>query len=58
MTDYISISSWGLFPTPASTHPRSFRIDEPEVKAAKIRQFKQGYFSGSEKRGVIVDRKE
>ncbi len=54
MTDYISISSWGLFPT----EHKSRRIDEPEVMRAKLRKFEKGHYSGSEKRGNIVNREE
>jgi len=52
MTDYISLSHWGLFPT----EHQSRRIDEPEIMRAKLRKFEIGHYSGSEKRGVIVDK--
>ncbi len=55
MTDYISLSHWGLFP--AQEH-QSRRFDEDEVMRAKLRKFEKGHYSGSEKRGNIVNREE
>lgn len=54
MTDYISISSWGLF----LIEHQSRRIDEPEIMRAKLRRFEAGHYSGSEKRGNIVNMEE
>lgn len=55
MTDYISLSHWGLFPVQEKEH-RSRCTDEPEVLRAKIKKFQQGYYTAPV-RGVILDLK-